>query len=104
MSCVWLLPVNASSPVLSVHRGVDALPDRFSGVDMSTDAPDEEKKGRSKNKQPKSQTTPPAVRQVHVVLWDEPPKGDPQEDGTDLQPDHVRANPKGSATDQHHHR
>jgi hypothetical protein len=55
---------------------------------MSTGAPDEEKKDRSKNTQPKSQVTP-AVRQVHVVLWDEPPKGDPQEDDTDLEPDHV---------------
>jgi hypothetical protein len=88
MSCVWLFPVNASSSVLSVHRGVDVLPDRFPGVDMSTDASDEEKKDRSKNKQLKSQVSP-AVRQVHVVLWDEPPKGDPQEDDTDLEPDHV---------------
>ena len=88
MSCVWLFSVDASSPVLSVHRGVDVLPDRFLGVDMSTGAPDEEKKDRSKNKQPKSQVTP-AVRQVHVVLWDEPPKGDPQEDDTDLEPDHL---------------
>lgn len=49
---------------------------------MPTGASDEKNKGRSKNTQPKSQVTP-AVRQVHVVLWDEPPNGDPQEDGKD---------------------
>ena len=82
MSYVCLFPVDASSPFLSVHRGVDVLPDRFLGVDMSTGAPDEEKKDRSKNKQPKSQVTS-AVRQVHVVLWDEPPKDDALEDDND---------------------
>lgn len=47
---------------------------------MLTGTPD---KGRSKNMQPKSQDAL-AVRQVHVVLWDEPPEGDPQEDETNL--------------------
>jgi hypothetical protein len=70
---------------------------------VSTGTPDEKKKGRSKNKQPKNQITP-AVRQIHVVLWDEPPKGNPQEDDTDLEPDPVRANPIGSASSQRRHR
>lgn len=77
-----------SSPVLSVHRSMDVLPDRFLGLDMATGAPDEKKKDRSKNKQPQSRVAP-AVRQVHVELWDEPPNGDPQEDDTDREPDHV---------------
>ncbi len=55
---------------------------------MSAGASDEKKKERAKNKQPKRQTTP-AVRQVHVVLWDDPPKNDPQEDDTDHEPDRV---------------
>jgi hypothetical protein len=63
-------------------------PDRIRGIRMSAGASDEKKKDRSKNKQPKRQTTP-AVRQVHVVLWDEPPKDDPQEDDTDHEPDRV---------------
>lgn len=64
---------------------------------MSTGASDEKKKGRSENTQPKRQAAP-IVRQVHVELWDDPPKWDSQEDDTDLDPDHVRANPMGSAT------
>lgn len=82
------LPGDASSLVLSVHRGVDVPPDKALRFDMSTGTPGEKKKSRLKNTQPKSQVTP-AVQQVHVVLWDEPPKGDPQEDDTDLEPDHV---------------
>jgi hypothetical protein len=86
--------IDASSLVLSVHRGTDVPPDKVLGIDMPTGSPNEKKKDCSKNKQPKSQPTP-AVRQVHVVLWDDPPKGDPQEDDTaqeddtDYEPDHV---------------
>jgi hypothetical protein len=43
---------------------------------------DEKKNAHSKDTQPKSQVTPEA-RQVHVVLWDERPKDDPQEDDTE---------------------
>ena len=55
---------------------------------MPTGSPNEKKKDRSKNKQPTSQVTP-AMRQVHIVLWDEPPEGDPQEDDADPEPEHV---------------
>jgi hypothetical protein len=79
---------------------VDVPPDRVLGIDMATGASNEKKKDRSKNRQPKNHVTP-AVRQVHVVLWDAPPKADPQEGDTDLEPDHIRANPIGSATSQH---
>lgn len=54
----------------------------------------EKKKDRSKRKQPASQPAP-AVQQVRVVLWDEPPKRDPQENDIDLEPDLVRAHPIG---------
>ena len=51
---------------------------------MPTGSPNEKKKDRSKNKQSKNQVTP-AVRQVHVVLrvdlWDDPPKGNSQQEG-----------------------
>ena len=49
---------------------------------MSPGASDEKKNDHSKYTQPKSQVTP-AARQVHVVLWDERPKNDPQEDDTE---------------------
>jgi hypothetical protein len=88
MSGAWPFPVDASSLVLSVHRGGDVPPDRVLGIDMPTGSPNEKKKDRSKNKQPTSQVTP-AMRQVHIVLWDEPPEGDPQEDDADPEPEHV---------------
>ena len=84
MSGAWPFPVDASFLVLSVHRGGDVSPDRVLGIDMPVGSPNEKKKGRSKNKQPKSQGTP-AVQQVHGVLcvdlWDDPPKAkkNPQE-------------------------
>ena len=61
---------------------MDVPPDRVLGIDMSTGASNEKKKDRSKNRQLKNQVTP-AVRHVHVVLWDEPPKADPQEGDND---------------------
>ncbi len=74
---------------------------RFWGSIMSTGARNEKKKNekqkdRSKNEQPTSQPAP-AVQQIHVVLWDEPPKRDPQENDTDLEPDLLRANPIGAS-------
>ena len=82
MSRTWPFPVDASSLVLSVHRGVDVLPDRVLGIEMPTGSPNEKKKERSKTTQPKNQTTH-AMRQVHVVLWDEPPKDNSQEEDQD---------------------
>jgi hypothetical protein len=70
--------------VLSAHRSVGVPPGQVLGIDMPVGSPNEKKKGRSKNKQPKSQVTP-AVRDVHVVLrvdlWDDPPKDNSQKEG-----------------------
>ena len=99
MSWAWPYPSNVFSLVLSAYGRADGSPGKVLGIDMSTGARNEKKKNknekkkdRSKRKQPTSQPAP-AVQQVHVVLWDEPPERDPQENDTDLEPDLVRANP-----------
>jgi hypothetical protein len=88
VSWAWEFPSDAYSLALSAHKGAEVPPDKVPGIDMPVDSPNEKKNGRSKNTQPTSQVTP-AVRQVHVVLWDEPPEGDPQENDTDLEPGHI---------------
>jgi hypothetical protein len=86
MSWAWVFPTDACSLALSAYRGTDAPPDKVLGIDMPTGSPNEKKKDPSKNKQPKDQVTP-AMRQVHIVLWDDPPEDDPQEE--DAEPEHV---------------
>ena len=100
MSWAWPYPSDVFSLVLSAYGRADGSPDKVLGIDMSTGArkkKNEKKKDRSKRKQPTTQPAP-AEQQVHVVLWDEPPKRDPQENDTDLEPDLVRANPIGTSS------
>ena len=100
MSWAWPYPSEAFSLVLSAYGRADGSPEKVLGIDMSTGArkkKNEKKKDRSKRKQPTTQPAP-AEQQIHVVLWDEPPKRDPQENDTDLEPDLVRANPIGTSS------
>ena len=103
MSWAWPYPSDVFSLALSAYGRADGSPDKVLGIDMSTGArnekkkqQNEKKKDRSKRKQPTSQPAR-AAQQVHVVLWDEAPGRDPQENDTDLEPDLVRANPIGTS-------
>ena len=54
---------------------------------MTRKEPDKKKKHRSKRRQP-ADPIPSIRRPTHVVLWDDPPKGDAHEGSEDEQTSH----------------
>jgi hypothetical protein len=68
---------------------------------MSTGTSDEKKNSRSKKKQVTSRPTP-GMQQIHVELWDEPPRATQQEDDNDDSNASARAMSEIRTFDEYH--